>query len=99
MPERQPRNVGNAIVRYLLTEEAIFPGKTLGEIEVGAGLDRGTATHQRITEKRKQGYPIVTIEVDGQWRYHIVRAKVRLCERMLELQKAGRFSEARRIAA
>lgn len=77
------RNVGNAAVLYLCSESAAFPGKTLGDIETALGVPRGTALHQRMTEKRQQGFPIKSHEVDGSWLYFIHRSDVARCLAML----------------
>lgn len=68
------RNVGNAIVQYLCSIAAAFPGKTLGDIEAALRLHRGTATHQRMTEKREQGFDIRSHKIGEEWRYYILRA-------------------------
>lgn len=87
------RNVGNTIVRYLLKSCAAFPGRTLGEIEVAAGLARGTASHQRITEKRKQGFPIKCHKDGDRWRYFIHRADAPKCAAILAVLETRRASK------
>lgn len=70
------RLIGNAIVRYLCSNEAAFPGKTLGDIERALRLAHGTATHQRLTEKREQGFEIRSHKDGDDWRYFIPRRYV-----------------------
>lgn len=86
---------GNAIVRYLMTTEGAYPGRTLGEIEVAIGAPRGTATHQRISEKRQQGFPIRSRydSDDGLWRYFVMRADVQKCKALLLLQASKRLAK------
>lgn len=89
------RLVGDAIVRYLCSDAAAFPGKTLGDIETALRLSRGTATHQRITEKRRQGFAIQSHLINGAWLYFIFRGDAKKYLARL----AGKSERTKKVAA
>lgn len=90
MPERF------SVARRLLEVFAVdggLPGLTLGDLEEKAGLRRGTATHQRITDLRAYEWDIRCSEpagTDDMFRYHVLhRERLRMQRYLRTLAERG----------
>jgi hypothetical protein len=69
---------------HVFADDGALPGLTLGTIEERAGLARGTATHQRISDLRSYGWDIRCDRVENRY-YALHRERARMKRHLAQL--------------